>query len=285
MTETEADTCRRYVVPALQAAGWDADPHSIAEQRTITDGRIVPVGRGFVRKPPKRVDFLLRYRRDFPLAVVEAKAGYKSAADGVQQAQAICGDAGAEVRLCDERPRNYRVRLLHRGRDAAHLLPGAGRALGTAIARARASRAIRQPIACSPLSITPSARTNATTSRSRSTASSRPSSRASVACSSPWRPAPARPRSRSRSAGSSGTAAGTATANIAAEDPLPGRPQHPRRPTEGRHLRRLRRRPLQDRIAARSSWAARSTSRSTRRSPRTSAGEAYSGLSHPISST
>lgn len=52
MTETEADTCRRHVVPALQAAGWDTAPHSIAEQRTITDGRIVPVGRGFVRKPP-----------------------------------------------------------------------------------------------------------------------------------------------------------------------------------------------------------------------------------------
>ena len=85
MTATEADTCRRYVVPALQSAGWDSDPYSIAEQRTITDGRIVPVGSGFVRKPPKRVDFLLRYRRDFPLAVVEAKASYKSATDAVQQ--------------------------------------------------------------------------------------------------------------------------------------------------------------------------------------------------------
>jgi type I restriction enzyme R subunit len=84
----EADTCRKLVVPALQSAGWDDDPHSIAEQRTITDGRIVPVGKGFVRKPPKRVDYLLRYTRDFPLAVVEAKATYKSAADGLQQAKA-----------------------------------------------------------------------------------------------------------------------------------------------------------------------------------------------------
>ena len=33
---TEADTCRKFVVPMLQAAGWDSDPHSIAEQRTIT---------------------------------------------------------------------------------------------------------------------------------------------------------------------------------------------------------------------------------------------------------
>jgi hypothetical protein len=32
---TEADTCRQYVVPKLQAAGWDTEPHSIAEQRTF----------------------------------------------------------------------------------------------------------------------------------------------------------------------------------------------------------------------------------------------------------
>jgi type I restriction enzyme, R subunit len=84
---TEADTCRKFIVPKLQSAGWDNDPHSIAEQRTITDGRIVPVGKGFVRKPPKRVDFLLRYTRDFNLAVVEAKPSYKSASDAVQQAR------------------------------------------------------------------------------------------------------------------------------------------------------------------------------------------------------
>jgi hypothetical protein len=32
--------CRKQVVPLLQAAGWDDEPHSIAEQRT--DGRIIP---------------------------------------------------------------------------------------------------------------------------------------------------------------------------------------------------------------------------------------------------
>jgi len=86
-SNTEADTCRKFIVPALQAAGWERDPHSIAEQRTITDGRVIPVGKGFVRKPPKRVDFLLRHTRDFPMAVVEAKASYKTAADAVQQAR------------------------------------------------------------------------------------------------------------------------------------------------------------------------------------------------------
>jgi hypothetical protein len=40
---TEADTCRKFVVPnhKLQAAGWDSDTHSIDEQRSFTDGRIV----------------------------------------------------------------------------------------------------------------------------------------------------------------------------------------------------------------------------------------------------
>lgn len=87
----EADTCRKFVVPKLQSAGWDSDPHSIAEQRSITDGRVIPVGKGFVRKPPKRVDYLLRFTRDFPLAVVEAKVSYKCATDAVQQA---CDYAG-----------------------------------------------------------------------------------------------------------------------------------------------------------------------------------------------
>ena len=83
----EADTCRQFVVPMLQTAGWDTDPHSIAEQRTVAPGRIVPLSKGAARKPPKRVDYLLRYTRDFPIAVVEAKAAYKKAADGLQQAK------------------------------------------------------------------------------------------------------------------------------------------------------------------------------------------------------
>jgi type I site-specific restriction endonuclease len=32
---TEADTCRQYVVPKLQAAGWDSDPHPVVEKRNL----------------------------------------------------------------------------------------------------------------------------------------------------------------------------------------------------------------------------------------------------------
>ncbi|MDD5458625.1 MAG: type I restriction endonuclease subunit R, partial [Phycisphaerae bacterium] len=41
---TEADTCRKYVLPKLFETGWDNDPHSFTEQRTFTDGRIIVVG-------------------------------------------------------------------------------------------------------------------------------------------------------------------------------------------------------------------------------------------------
>jgi type I restriction enzyme, R subunit len=83
----EADTCRRYVEPKLDDAGWNELPHSYTEQVTFTDGRIVVTGTKVRRRPGKRADYLLRLTRDFPIAVVEAKAAYKLPADGLQQAK------------------------------------------------------------------------------------------------------------------------------------------------------------------------------------------------------
>jgi type I restriction enzyme R subunit len=83
----EADTCRKYVLPKLIDSGWDNDPHSFTEQRTFTDGRIVVSGGKVHRRPQKRADYLLRYTRDFPIAVIEAKAEYLSPGTGLQQAK------------------------------------------------------------------------------------------------------------------------------------------------------------------------------------------------------
>ena len=82
---SEADTCRTYVVPKLYAAGWTDD--QISEQKSFTDGRIVVAGSKPFRKKQKRCDYLLRYRRDFMIAVVEAKPEYKKPGDGLQQAK------------------------------------------------------------------------------------------------------------------------------------------------------------------------------------------------------
>lgn len=83
----EADTCRRFVVPKLQGAGWDDEPHRINEQVTFTDGCIIVSGRRGRRRPGKRADYILRYRADMPIAVVEAKASYATPGQGLQQAK------------------------------------------------------------------------------------------------------------------------------------------------------------------------------------------------------
>jgi type I restriction enzyme R subunit len=85
MSETEADTCRVYVLPKLYGAGWTDD--QIQEQHSFTDGRIVPTAKKIRRLKQKRADYRLRYTRDFPIAVVEAKASYKTAGEGLQQAK------------------------------------------------------------------------------------------------------------------------------------------------------------------------------------------------------
>lgn len=82
---TEADTCRKYVLPKLYAAGWNDD--QISEQRSFNDGRIMVAGTKIWRGAQKRADYLLRYRPNLMVAVVEAKASHKRPGDGLQQAK------------------------------------------------------------------------------------------------------------------------------------------------------------------------------------------------------
>jgi len=82
---TEADTCRRYVLPKLYEAGWSDD--QISEQKTFTDGKIVVLGDKVQRRKTKRADYILRISRNVPIAVIEAKAAYKDPGDGLQQAK------------------------------------------------------------------------------------------------------------------------------------------------------------------------------------------------------
>ncbi len=85
----EADTCRRFITPKLIEAGWDKHPSRINQEYTFTDGRIqVYAGTGKRRaSTQKRADYLLRYRKNFPIAVVEAKEYEEHAARGLQQAK------------------------------------------------------------------------------------------------------------------------------------------------------------------------------------------------------
>lgn len=84
-TDSEADTCRKDVLPQLYASRWKDE--QILEQRTFTDGKIIVIGRKAKRKKAKKFDYLLRYSQSFPIAIVEAKVRYKKAGDGMQQAK------------------------------------------------------------------------------------------------------------------------------------------------------------------------------------------------------
>ena len=110
-------------MPRLQEAGWDARPHVINEQRTFTDGRILFAGGKARRGPQKRADYLLRYRADFPIAVVEAKANYRHAGDGLQQAKEYAEILRLKFAYATKRHRDHRVRLHHRHRTHRHRLP------------------------------------------------------------------------------------------------------------------------------------------------------------------
>jgi type I restriction enzyme R subunit len=84
---TEADTCREFASPKLVAAGWGAAESVIGERHSFTNGRVIVAG-GKVRRGKQRsADYLLYYRRDFPLAVAEAKETGLPAEAGVQQAR------------------------------------------------------------------------------------------------------------------------------------------------------------------------------------------------------
>lgn len=92
--ESEADTCRKDVLPKIYLSEWTDE--QILEQRTFTDGKIVVLGRKAKRKKAKRFDYLLRYSQNFPIAIIEAKVKYKLAADGIQQAKEYAKTLGVK---------------------------------------------------------------------------------------------------------------------------------------------------------------------------------------------
>jgi type I restriction enzyme R subunit len=83
LTETEIRT--RYITPALSTAGWPLT--SLREEYYyFSAGRIQVVGSKGVRKKPKKVDYLLEWRPNLPIAIVEAKDNRHEPGYGMQQA-------------------------------------------------------------------------------------------------------------------------------------------------------------------------------------------------------
>ncbi|UFZ01864.1 DEAD/DEAH box helicase family protein [Bradyrhizobium ontarionense] len=81
---SERDICTKFVTPALRKAGWD-EMVQIREEYSFTKGRIIVRGKLVSRGKAKRADYVLYYRPNIPLALIEAKDNAHSVGDGIQQ--------------------------------------------------------------------------------------------------------------------------------------------------------------------------------------------------------
>ncbi len=82
---SERDVCTKFITPALTQAGWDVQTQ-IREEVSFTKGRIMVRGRLVSRGKAKRADYVLYYKPNIPIALIEAKDVHHSVGDGIQQA-------------------------------------------------------------------------------------------------------------------------------------------------------------------------------------------------------
>ncbi|MFZ4071856.1 MAG: EcoAI/FtnUII family type I restriction enzme subunit R [Caulobacterales bacterium] len=81
---TERDICTKFVLPAVKRAGWD-EMLQVREEVYFTKGRIIVRGKLVTRGKAKKADFVLYYKPNIPIALIEAKDNNHSVGDGMQQ--------------------------------------------------------------------------------------------------------------------------------------------------------------------------------------------------------
>ncbi len=69
---TEEDIKLQFITPSIEGAGWDRQKQ-IRMEYNFTDGRVIVRGNVTARGKRKRTDYLLYYKPNIPLAIVEAK--------------------------------------------------------------------------------------------------------------------------------------------------------------------------------------------------------------------
>ncbi len=79
---SERDICTKCITPALRSAGWN-EQTQLREEVTFTNGRVIVRGRMVSRGKAKRADYVLYFKPNIPLAVIEAKDNHCSVGDGI----------------------------------------------------------------------------------------------------------------------------------------------------------------------------------------------------------
>jgi type I restriction enzyme R subunit len=81
---SERDICTKYITPAVKRAGWD-EMTQMREEVSFTKGRIIVRGKLVTRGKAKRADYILYYKPNIPIALIEAKDNNCSIGAGMQQ--------------------------------------------------------------------------------------------------------------------------------------------------------------------------------------------------------
>ncbi len=84
-TLSERDICTKFITPAVEQAGWNKLTQ-LLEEVSFTDGKIYVRGKLTARGKQKRADYILYYKPNIPIAIIEAKDNNHSVRAGIQQA-------------------------------------------------------------------------------------------------------------------------------------------------------------------------------------------------------
>jgi triacylglycerol lipase len=97
---TERDICSKFITPAVTAAGWDP-LLQIREEVSFTKGRIIVRGKLVTRGKAKRADYVLYYKPNIPLALIEAKDNTHSVGAGPAGPRPLAGVPKGRPRAID----------------------------------------------------------------------------------------------------------------------------------------------------------------------------------------
>lgn len=81
---SERDICTKFITPAIENAGWDRMTQ-YREEVTFTAGKIIVRDNLVVRGNKERADYILYYKPNLPLGIIEAKNNNYAMGAGIQQ--------------------------------------------------------------------------------------------------------------------------------------------------------------------------------------------------------
>lgn len=100
---TERDICTKFITPAVAQAGWDL-LSQVREEVAFTKGRIIVRGKLVTRGKANRADYILYYKPNIPLALIEAKDNQHSVGAGMLLVFSILTCAPAIAQISDVEP-------------------------------------------------------------------------------------------------------------------------------------------------------------------------------------